>query len=118
MDAAGSSDLVKKTVANFGRLDILINIVGGSADRIRINCLSPGSIQWEGGGWDEYRKKNRTAFYRYVREGFPWGRLGSPEEIADVAVFLASPRSLWINGRHVPVDGLEQPFPVEKYRLW
>lgn len=43
------------------------------------------------------------------------GRLGHPEEVADVIVFLASSRSNWINGRNIPVDGLEQPVPF--YRL-
>ena len=37
------------------------------------------------------------------------GRLGTAEEVADVIVFLASPRAHWINGRNIPVDGLEQP---------
>ena len=41
---------------------------------------------------------------------FPMGRLGTAEEVADVIVFLASPRAHWINGRNVPVDGLEQPY--------
>jgi 3-oxoacyl-[acyl-carrier protein] reductase len=38
------------------------------------------------------------------------GRLGTPEELADVIVFIASPRAHWINGRHIPVDGLSQPY--------
>ena len=37
------------------------------------------------------------------------GRLGTAEEVADVIVFIASPRAHWINGRNIPVDGLEQP---------
>lgn len=86
--------------------------------RIRINCLSPGSIIWKDGGWDHYKKTNPSAFDRYVKEGFPWGRLGSPEEVANVAAFLASPGSEWINGRHIPVDGLEQPYPAEIHKLW
>ncbi len=44
------------------------------------------------------------------------GRLGKPEEVADVIVFLASARANWINGRHVPVDGLEQPVPRRDLR--
>jgi NAD(P)-dependent dehydrogenase (short-subunit alcohol dehydrogenase family) len=51
-----------------------------------------------------------TGYYEdYVRHGFPMGRLGSAEEVADVIVFIASPRAHWINGRNIPVDGLEQP---------
>jgi NAD(P)-dependent dehydrogenase (short-subunit alcohol dehydrogenase family) len=37
------------------------------------------------------------------------GRLGAAEKVADVIVFTALPRANWINGRNIPVDGLEQP---------
>ena len=83
-------------------------------DKIRVNTVSPGSIIWPGGSWDNFRVKNQESFAAYVRDGFPMGRLGKPEEVADVIVFLASPRANWINGRHIPVDGLEQPVPAEK----
>ena len=76
---------------------------------IRVNTVSPGSILVEGNGWDRYRLANQEYFDDYVRHGFPMGRLGSAEEVADVIVFIASPRAHWINGRNIPVDGLEQP---------
>src|SRR5215469_7904553 len=76
---------------------------------IRVNTVSPGSILVEGNGWDRYRLANPDYFDEYVRHGFPMGRLGAAEEVADVIVFLASPRAHWINGRNIPVDGLEQP---------
>jgi 3-oxoacyl-[acyl-carrier protein] reductase len=76
---------------------------------IRVNTVSPGSILVDGNGWDRYRVANPGYFEDYVRHGFPMGRLGSAEEVADVIVFLASPRAHWINGRNIPVDGLEQP---------
>jgi 3-oxoacyl-[acyl-carrier protein] reductase len=76
---------------------------------IRVNTVSPGSILVEGNGWDRYRLANPKYFEDYVRHGFPMGRLGTAEEVADVIVFLASPRAHWINGRNIPVDGLEQP---------
>lgn len=87
-------------------------------DQIRVNTVSPGSIIWEGGSWDNFRIKNPESFTNYVSDGFPMGRLGSPEEVADAIVFLASPRANWINGRHIPVDGLEQPAPVRERRPW
>lgn len=82
---------------------------------IRVNTVSPGSIIWEGGGWDKARQTQAEAFTAYERDGFPMGRLGHPEEVADVIVFLTSSRSNWINGRNIPVDGLEQPVPF--YRI-
>ena len=76
---------------------------------IRVNTVSPGSILVDGNGWDRYRVANPAYFADYVRHGFPMGRLGTAEEVADVIAFLASPRAHWINGRNIPVDGLEQP---------
>ena len=76
---------------------------------IRVNTVSPGSILVEGNGWDRYRLGSPAYYEDYVRYGFPMGRLGTADEVADVIVFLASPRGNWINGRNIPVDGLEQP---------
>ena len=77
---------------------------------VRVNTVSPGSIWGEGNGWDRYLKEDPEGYEDYVRGGFPMGRLGHLEEVADVIVFLCSPRANWINGRNVPVDGLEQPY--------
>jgi 3-oxoacyl-[acyl-carrier protein] reductase len=77
---------------------------------VRVNTVSPGSILVEGNGWDGYRLANQANYDDYVRHGFPMGRLGTAEEVADVIAFLASPRAYWINGRNIPVDGLEQPY--------
>lgn len=35
----------------------------------------------------------------------PLGRLGKPEDIADVVAFLVSDQARWITGRNIPVDG-------------
>ena len=78
---------------------------------VRVNTVSPGSILVPGNGWDRYRNASPANYDDYVRHGFPMGRLGSAEEVADVIVFTASPRAHWINGRNLPVDGLEQPYP-------
>ncbi len=85
-----------------------------AADGIRVNTVSPGSIIWKGGAWDNVRQTQAAAFTVYERDGFPMGRLGHPEEVADVIVFLASSRSNWINGRNIPVDGLQQPVPLSR----
>lgn len=78
---------------------------------IRVNTVSPGSILVPGNGWDRYRLANPGYYEDYIKHGFPMGRLGAAEEVADAIVFVASPRAHWINGRNVPVDGLEQPYP-------
>jgi 3-oxoacyl-[acyl-carrier protein] reductase len=83
---------------------------------MRVNTVSPGSILVEGNGWDRYRIASQANYDDYVRHGFPMGRLGTADEVADVIVFLASPRAHWINGRNVPVDGLEQPYAARDRR--
>lgn len=42
-----------------------------------------------------------------ARSMVPAGRLGTPEEIADVAVFLSSERANWIAGEFISVDGAQ-----------
>ncbi len=85
---------------------------------IRVNTVSPGSMHSPDGIWEKWRQKNPDDFKVYERESFPMGRLGTPEEVADVAVFVASPRAHWLNGRHIPVDGCQQPVPAPGYKTW
>jgi 3-oxoacyl-[acyl-carrier protein] reductase len=75
--------------------------------RIRVDALSPGSILFDGGGWDRLRGRGPDPFASFEREEFLWGRLGRPEEVADVAAFLLSERASWIDGANVPVDGAQ-----------
>jgi len=72
--------------------------------RIRVNCIAPGSIEFDGGVWDQ-RKKARDPLYDRVLAGIPWGRMGAPEEVAEVALFLASPHARWVTGQTIAVDG-------------
>ena len=72
---------------------------------IRVNAVSPGSIMFPGGGWDRFRAENPEDFAAFLGGQFPLGRLGHPEEVADVAVFLLSRRASWITGANIVVDG-------------
>lgn len=75
--------------------------------RIRVNTVSPGSIMFPGGGWDRFRTERAERFVEFERREFPWGRLGTAEEVADVVVFLLSERAGWINGANIAVDGAQ-----------
>jgi 3-oxoacyl-[acyl-carrier protein] reductase len=75
--------------------------------RIRVNTVSPGSILFAGGGWERVRATQPGRFDEFERREFPWGRLGRPEEVADVVAFVLSERATWINGANIPVDGAQ-----------
>jgi 3-oxoacyl-[acyl-carrier protein] reductase len=73
---------------------------------IRVNAIAPGSTEFPGGIWATIRAQE-PELYESVRASVPWGRLGTPEEVADVAVFLVSPRASWVAGECVSVDGAQ-----------
>jgi len=72
---------------------------------IRVNSVAPGSILFPGGGWERRKIADPEGMADFVRRELPFGRFGTPEEVADVVAFLASPRARWITGSCVPVDG-------------
>ncbi|MBM3343214.1 MAG: SDR family oxidoreductase [Betaproteobacteria bacterium] len=71
---------------------------------IRVNCIAPGSIEFPGGNW-ERRKTSAPAIYNDVFKRCPFGRLGTPEEVASVALFLSSSAAGWVTGQTIAVDG-------------
>lgn len=71
---------------------------------VRVNCIAPGSIEFPGGVWDEARKHNPT-LYQGVLQSIPSGRMGRADEVASVALFLASDLASWVTGQTIAVDG-------------
>lgn len=71
---------------------------------IRANVVSPGDIIFPGGSWDEARQEDGKLWQAIVREN-PFRRLGEPREIGDVVAFVASPRSSFMTGANILVDG-------------
>jgi 3-oxoacyl-[acyl-carrier protein] reductase len=78
-----------------------------SPHSIRVNTVSPGSILFPGGGWDSLRVSDPERFQAFLDRDLPAGRLGTAEEVATVVAFLLSPRSNWINGANIAVDGAQ-----------
>ncbi|WHZ19129.1 MAG: Oxidoreductase, short-chain dehydrogenase/reductase family [Rhodanobacteraceae bacterium] len=72
--------------------------------RIRVNAIAPGSIEFEDGVWDRV-KHEKPEQYAKVLATIPFGRYGTPEEVANLALFLASPWAGWITGQIMAVDG-------------
>jgi len=72
-----------------------------AAENIRVNCICPGMVETEmiaPFNADETARKQRLAMH-------PIGRFGQPDDIAGLAVFLASDESAWTTGTAFPVDG-------------
>lgn len=72
------------------------------ANGIRCNTLVPGTVATD--AWQERIDKNPTIFAQ-VKEWYPLGRVGTPNDIANAALFLASDKSSWITGTEFLVDG-------------
>ncbi len=72
--------------------------------RIRANSVSPGNTYFEGGVWNQIEVGN-PKFYAEALALNPTGRMGTPQEMANAAVFLASPAASFITGTNLVVDG-------------
>jgi len=69
--------------------------------KIRVNAVAPGYIDTDmTSGYFSDTKRLQSAIDRQ-----PLGRLGQPEEVAEVVFFLCSPQSSWITGESVNISG-------------
>lgn len=70
-----------------------------AARGIMVNAIAPGFIE------TDMTKKLPEAVQEKIAAQIPLGHLGQPEDVAQLAVFLASPRANYITGQVIPVDG-------------
>lgn len=74
----------------------------GTKYGIRVNGIAPGPIERTGGAdklWESEQAAERTL------KSVPLGRLGKPEEIAELAAFMLSDKAAYMNGEIVTLDG-------------
>ena len=71
---------------------------------IRANSVSPGNTYFEGGVWHQIEHGN-PKLYADALALNPTGRMGTPQEMANAVVFLASPAASFITGTNLVVDG-------------
>ncbi len=75
------------------------------APRVRVNCVAPGNVLFEGGSWAEKIAADPARIERLIKESVPMNRFGTPGGIADAALFLCSGRAAFVTGACLVVDG-------------
>jgi 3-oxoacyl-[acyl-carrier protein] reductase len=68
------------------------------------NSVSPGNTYFPGGVWSQIESGNPD-FFKVALGMNPTGRMGTPQEMANAVVFLASPVASFITGTNLVVDG-------------
>ena len=72
---------------------------------ICLNSVMPGAVTFEGGYWDQAIKNKEPKVEDFLSHHQAIGRFGTPEEIANLVLFLASDKSSFIVGSNIPIDG-------------
>jgi len=67
--------------------------------QVRVNCVAPGAIEVE------RTRLERADYAKEMADLTPLGRVGTPEDVADAVVFLASDQARFITGQTIGVDG-------------
>jgi 3-oxoacyl-[acyl-carrier protein] reductase len=90
--------------ATKGALDAITGVLSREfgARKIRVNSLNPGMVETEGTHTAGFIG---TDFEKWAVSTTPLGRIGQPNDIADIAVFLASDDSHWLTGEQLLAGG-------------
>ncbi|WP_162425835.1 SDR family NAD(P)-dependent oxidoreductase [Pontibacter pudoricolor] len=72
-------------------------------DRIRVNAIAPGWI--ETGEWQKKSRKYKPQHTKDDKEQHPVGKVGTPEDVAEAALFLCSDKAGFITGQSITIDG-------------
>ena len=90
--------------ATKGAVDTIARVLGKElgARKIRVNTIAPGGVETEG---THTIGVIGSDFEKQIVAGTPLGRLGQPDDIAKVAVFLASDNARWLTGERITASG-------------
>lgn len=75
------------------------------AQGVRINVVAPGNILFDGSVWARKLVEDRSAVQQMLERDVALGRLGTPQDVAELVCYLASPRSGFATGGVWALDG-------------
>ena len=77
-----------------------------AASNVLVNTVSPGSIAFPGGGWDNFQKNNTPEVVQeFITRHLPMGKFGWPEPFGELVAFLCSDKADLIAGASIGIDG-------------
>jgi short-subunit dehydrogenase len=96
----GTRNRAAYTASKGAVLSLTLNMaLDYAADKVRVNCICPGFVNTPLLASLPPEKKARLAALH------PLGRMGEPEEVAHMALFLMSDQAQWITGQAIAIDG-------------
>ena len=72
---------------------------------VLLTSVMPGAVAFEGSYWDKFVKEGHPRVEDFLRHHQAANRFGTPEEIANVVLFMASDKSSFMPATNIPVDG-------------
>ena len=72
---------------------------------VRINAIAPGNILFKGSVWEKKIKKNKKKVINNLNLNVALKKLGTPENVSDICLFLASKKSGFVTGSLWTADG-------------
>src|SRR5690606_19972121 len=75
------------------------------AKGIRINAVAPGNIVFDGSVWQRKLREDAAAVEAMLVRDVPLRRLGTPEDVAELVLYLSSPRASFATGQIWTLDG-------------
>jgi len=84
-----------------GAVDFLTRWLAVELAPIRVNAISPGVI--DTGAWDSLGDDGEREYFKHIAAGNPAGRIGTPDDIADAALFAMT--NTFMTGMTLKVDG-------------
>ena len=72
---------------------------------VLLTSVMPGAVAFEGSYWDKFVKEGHPRVDDFLRHLQAANRFGTPEEIANVVLFMASDKSSFMPATNIPVDG-------------